>query len=87
MRASALRKDPRMPNDRKPPPLLTPGRIAETIGEPLHRVTYVLRTRGYIRPSATAGQLRLYDLTAVAQIRHELNAIDARRTNRGCRRG
>ena len=32
-----------------------------------------------IRPSARAGTLRLYDRRAVAMVRHELNAIDARR--------
>jgi len=61
-----------------PPRLDTPGRIAEKLGVPLHRVTYVIRTRA-IPPSAIAGQLRLFDRAAVARIRHEVNAIDARR--------
>jgi hypothetical protein len=59
--------------------LLTPGRIAAELGVPLHRVQHVLITRNYIRPVARAGILRLFDWDAVAQIRHELHAIDSRR--------
>ena len=59
--------------------LRTPGVIAAELGVPLHRVAYVLQSRPHIRPSARAGRLRLYDRAAVALIRHELNAIDARR--------
>ncbi len=65
------------------PQLITPGVIAKELDEPLHRVLHVLRTRQYIRPSARAGTLRLYERKAVAMVRHELNAIDARRG--GCR--
>lgn len=61
------------------PSLLTSGKIADELGVPLHRVQHVLRTRRHIQPSARAGTLRLFDREAVAQIRHELNAIDARR--------
>jgi hypothetical protein len=64
------------------PILKTPGRIAVILGVPLHRVQHVLRTRQCIQPSARAGILRLYDSQAVARIRHELNAIDARRATR-----
>ena len=62
-----------------PPKLLTVGRIAAALGEPLHRVTHVLATREHIRPSASAGTLRLYDRRTVALVRYELNLIDARR--------
>ena len=62
--------------------LLTPGRIADKLGVPLHRVQYILSTRRHIHPSARAGQVRIFDSVAVAQIRHELNAIDARRVVR-----
>lgn len=61
------------------PRLRTPGVIARELGEPLHRVLYVLRTRAFIVPSARAGRLRLYDREAAALIRHALNAIDARK--------
>lgn len=49
---------------------------------PLHCVLRVLATRPYIRPAARAGTLRLYDRRAVAMVRHELNAIDARPAER-----
>jgi hypothetical protein len=61
------------------PTLITPGVIASELGVPLHRVLHVLRTRAHIKPSARAGTLRLFDRHAVAMVRHELNAIDARR--------
>jgi hypothetical protein len=69
------------------PVLLTAGKLAERLGEPIHRVLHVLATRQHIRPLARAGTLRLYDNDSVAAVRHELNAIDARRASRGCRRG
>lgn len=59
--------------------LLTSGRIASEEKQPLHRIAYILATRPHIRPAARAGNLRLYDRRAQAMIRHELNAIDARR--------
>lgn len=62
-----------------PPRLITVGVIASELHTPLHRVLRVLATRQHIRPSARAGNLRLYDRRAVAMVRHELNAIDARR--------
>jgi hypothetical protein len=64
------------------PSLLTPGRIAERLGVPLPRVVYVLSTRRHILPAARAGTLRLYDEAAIAQVRHELNGIDARRAGK-----
>lgn len=63
--------------------MLTPGIIARELSSPLSRVLYVLNSRQHIRPAARAGTLRLYDRLAVAQVRHELNAIDARRSERG----
>lgn len=64
------------------PSLLTPGRLAAEVNAPLTRVLYLLRTRPHIQPAARAGTLRLYHKAAVAQLRHELNAIDARRNER-----
>jgi|GEM_PF-1133156 len=61
------------------PTLITPGIIAKQLREPLHRVLNVLATRSHIQPLARAGTLRLYDRESVAMVRHELNAIDARR--------
>ncbi len=65
------------------PRLRTPGVIARELGVSLARVVYILATRPHIRPTALAGRLRLYDRQAVAKIRHELNAIDARRSGQG----
>lgn len=71
-------------NDPGPiPKLRTPGVLAADLGEPLHRVLYVLRTRRHIRPTANAGRLRLYDRDAVELLRHELTTIDARRAKGG----
>ncbi len=58
---------------------ITPGIIAQELGEPLHRVLHVLGSRPHIKPMAKAGNIRLYRRDAFAQVRHELNAIDARR--------
>ena len=62
--------------------LLTPGRIADELGVPLPRVLYVLATRRHISPVARAGTLRLYSRKAVAMVRHELNAIAARKAGK-----
>jgi hypothetical protein len=61
------------------PTLITPGVMAEELGEPLHRILYVLATRSHIQPLARAGILRLYDRKAVAMVRHELSDIGSRR--------
>jgi hypothetical protein len=65
------------------PNLFTPGVIAAELDAPLHRVLHILATRRHIRPVARAGMLRLYDRRTVAMVRHELNAIDARRCRKG----
>jgi len=65
------------------PKLLTLGLIAEYLQQPPHRIKYLLLSRPHIRPSAIAGRVRLFSRDAVAMLRHELNAIDAR-LDRGC---
>lgn len=65
------------------PKLRTPGVLAADLRQPLHRVLYVLRTRKHIRPSASAGRLRLYDRSALDNLRHELDAIESRRAKGG----
>lgn len=62
----------------RPVRLRTVRLLAEDVQAPMHRVEYVLRTRPYIVPAALAGKLRLFDTLNVAQVRHALNAIDAR---------
>ena len=69
------------------PKLRTPGVLAEDLGQPLHRVLYVLRSRQHIRPAAMAGRLRLYDRDALEAICVELARMDARRGGKGARRG
>ena len=69
----------------KLPRLRTPGVNADEIGVPLTRVLYVLATRHHIRPTALAGRLRLYSADVVARVRHEINAIDARRDGKAVR--
>ena len=71
-----------MPATESAPKLITSGVIASSLGEPLHRVVHVLRTRRHIRPAARAGTLRLYSEEAIAEVRHELHAIDARRSQK-----
>lgn len=61
------------------PTLVTPGVIAAQTNVPLHRVLHVLRSRPHIQPVARAGRLRLYRRDAIAEVRHELNAISANR--------
>lgn len=68
-----------MPQKTPIPRLRTPGVIAEEVEGSLERVLYILATRSHIQPVARAGNIRLYDRHAVALVRHELNAIDARR--------
>lgn len=60
------------------PKMRTPSIIASILNVPVHRVLYILHSRPHIQPAAKAGTTRLYDLQAVAMIRHELNAIDAK---------
>lgn len=58
--------------------LNTVGVLAQKLGQPIHRIQYLLRTRKHIAPVAVAGRSRLYPEKTIAQLRHELNAIDAR---------
>lgn len=61
-----------------PPQLLTIGKIAGLLGIPTYKVHYIVMSR-QIEPAAYAGRYRLFDREAVARIRYELNAIEARR--------
>lgn len=49
----------------------TTGEVATALGEPLHRVQYVLRTRK-IGPDQRAGNLQLFGPAKVKQIRKAL---------------
>ena len=73
-----LRNGKGIPMATKAPKLVTVGVIAEEVGVSVDRVSRILRSRPHIRPRAYAGNTRLFDNAAIAQVRHELNAIDAR---------
>lgn len=62
-------------------PLMTLGKVAALLGQPLHRVAYIVRSRN-IREAARAGRLRVFDMQAMEQIRRELQAIDAKQERR-----
>lgn len=57
--------------------LPTVGVIARQLGQPVHKITYVIKTRG-IRPIGRAGVARVYDEAAVRMIAEEIRRIDAR---------
>ncbi len=69
------------------PQLATIGEVAKLLNVSPHRIEYVLRTRPHIRPRAMAAGVRCFDDDAIAQIRHELNSIDARHGGRTCGKG
>lgn len=60
-------------------PMQQPAREA---GTTVQRVARILRSHPYIRPSAYAGNVRLFDNEAVAQVRYVVNRLDARRQTR-----
>lgn len=62
-----------------PDGIVTPGDIARELGEAWHRVAYVLKRRPHIRPLRRVGAVCAYAPEAVALVRAELAAIDARR--------
>jgi len=66
--------------------LCTASAIASELGEPVDRVRHILKTRAHITPVGRAGRSDLYSPAAVAQVRYELNRIDAKRASRD-RRG
>lgn len=67
----------------KAPRLITTGVIAKAVGTTPERVARLLRSRPYIEPAAYAGHVRLFMPEVIAQVRHEVNAIDARRAAGG----
>lgn len=57
------------------PQMLTVGRLATELGEPVHRIQYILSTRTHIQPAARAGNIRLYRQEVLAAVRRELAAM------------
>jgi len=56
-----------------------PKQLASILGVSVFRVYYILDTRFHIKPAVTVDNRRFYRPDVVAMLRHELNAIDARR--------
>lgn len=56
--------------------------LAESLGASVSQVQYILRTRRHIQPLGKAGAAYIYPERAEAQIRYELNRIEARRAAR-----
>jgi methylphosphotriester-DNA--protein-cysteine methyltransferase len=69
--------------DDEAPTLITVGVIADAVGISPDRVRRILRTRRHIRPAAYAAHMRLFRSEAIAQVRYEINAMDARRSGGG----
>ena len=61
------------------PTLITVGVIAEAVGVAPDRVRHILRTHEHIRPAAYAAHMRLFTSEAIAQVRYEINVMDAKR--------
>ncbi len=65
----------------KPQHALTVGAIARTLGEPLHRVQYAIRTRD-IEPEAIAGNIRVFRQTSIERVADILKEIDSQAARR-----
>jgi hypothetical protein len=61
------------------PTVNTSGRMAAILEVTPSRVSHILRTRQHIKPSAYAGNVALYNSTALAQVRYEITKQDTRR--------
>lgn len=56
----------------------TVGEIARRLGEPIHRIEYIITARK-IEPSGRAGNLRVFNEADVDRIASELRRINAER--------
>ena len=56
--------------------LATVGQIARHLNQHVHRIEYIIRSRG-IRAESRAGNCRVFSETAVNRIASEINRIDA----------
>ena len=59
---------------------LTTGEIARRLGWPVHRVDYLIRSRG-IEPAIRAGNLRVFPETIIDRLRTEAKV---RKEHTGC---
>jgi hypothetical protein len=58
----------------------TTGAIAQELVEPIHRIEYIIRTRG-IEPECLAGNIRVFGADAVERIAEILRDIDRAQAN------
>jgi hypothetical protein len=58
--------------------LPTVGEIARRLGQPVHRIEYVVRSR-QIAPAGRAGGLRIFTEDVVEQIAAVLSSMDRRK--------
>ncbi len=65
-----------------PPRLITVGEIARRTNSSIHRVEYVIRSRG-IKPQGRAGNARIFSESDVELIANELHRIDSKLANGG----
>lgn len=56
----------------------TVGEIARRLGEPVHRVEYIIRSRK-IRPASHAGNCRVFSEDDVVRIGSEIQRIDSKK--------
>lgn len=58
--------------------LPTVGEIARRLGQPVHRIEYLIRSRGLV-PLGNAGNARVFSEATVDRIAAELHRIDEER--------
>jgi len=51
------------------------GQISIELGVPVHRLNYVIRSRGIKEVARAGGTVRLFDDAAIGQIKFALNAM------------
>ena len=66
--------------------MFTVGELARRAGVPVHRVTYVIETRG-IEPLGRAGQARVFSQEAAEQVLQELQQINSSRPEKADQSG
>jgi hypothetical protein len=52
------------------------GQISKELGVPVHRLNYVIRSRGIKEVTRAGGTVRLFDDAAIGQIKFALNAME-----------
>ncbi len=60
------------------PSSLTVGELARRLGQPVHRIAYLIQSR-HIRPVARAGIARVFTETDLNYLAAEIQRIDAER--------